>query len=80
MLIITAIKVAMWLSIRGRQEPNILLFIQKMKMADSPTHLSDQLEYVGDVLPYSLRNAKNVWIQRVTNNQCEEYYQKKSKM
>lgn len=57
-----------WLDIQQRLELNTLNFIQKMKMGNAPQYLCDQLEYVGEIQPYGLRNADNFRLQRVSTS------------
>ena len=40
-----------------------IYFIQKMKIGDAPDYLTEQLSYVGEVQPYSLRNVMDFRIQ-----------------
>ena len=53
-----------WLNIKERLQVNTIYFIRKMKIADAPDYLTEQLRYVGEVQPYSLRNVMNFRIQQ----------------
>lgn len=55
-----------WLNIKQRLEMNTLHFIQKMKIGNAPEYLMDQLNYVGGVQPYHLRNVSNFRLPRAT--------------
>lgn len=55
-----------WLNIRQRLELNTLNFIQKMKMGNAPEYLIEQLQYVGDMQPYNLRNVADFRLPTVT--------------
>ena len=52
-----------WLNIRERLQVNTIYFIRKMKIGDAPDYLTEQLRYVGEVQPYSLRNVMDFRIQ-----------------
>lgn len=54
-----------WLNVKQRLEFNTLIFIQKMKKGDAPDYLTDQIKYVRDVQPYSLRNDENFRLQHM---------------
>ena len=53
-----------WLNIRERLQVNTIYFIRKMKIGDVPEYLTEQLRYVGEVQPYSLRNVMDFRIQQ----------------
>ena len=53
-----------WLNIRERLQVNTIYFIRKMKIGDAPDYLTEQLRYVGEVQPYSLRNVTDFRIQQ----------------
>lgn len=55
-----------WLNIQQRLALNTLNFVQKMKMGNAPDYLIGQLNYVGEMQPYNLRNAEDFRLQRVT--------------
>ena len=53
-----------WLNVRERLQVNTIYFIRKMKICDAPDYLIQQLRFVGEVLPYSLRNDMDFRIQQ----------------
>lgn len=61
-----------WLNIYQRLEFNTLNFIQKLKSGNSAEYLTKQLQYVGEVQPYNLRNADNFRLQRVTTSAMQK--------
>ena len=56
-----------WMTVKQRLEFKTLKFIRKIKQEDSPEYLCEQIKYVGESQPYSLRNADDFRIQRVTS-------------
>ena len=41
-----------------------IYFIRKMKIGDEPDYLTEQLRYVGEIQPYSLRNVMDFRFQQ----------------
>ena len=49
--------------IKERLQANTINFIRKMKIGDAPEYQTEQLRYVEEVQPYSLRNVMDFRIQ-----------------
>ncbi|KAI8115903.1 hypothetical protein CVS40_11950 [Lucilia cuprina] len=56
-----------WMNIKQRMEVNTILFIQKIKTGEAPKYLSEQLNFVGELQPYLLRNTEDFRLRRATN-------------
>lgn len=54
-----------WLNVKQRLTLNTLKFIQKMKHGEAPEYLTEQIIYVREAQPYTLRNLNNFRIERV---------------
>ena len=50
--------------IKEKLQGNTINFIRKMKIGDAPEYLTEQLRYVEEVQPYSLRNVMDFRIQQ----------------
>lgn len=61
-----------WLNVIQRLKFNTLIFIQKLKNGNSAEYLTRQLQYVGEVQPYNLRNAEDFRIQRVATSAMQK--------
>lgn len=60
-----------WLNIKQRLALNTLKLVHKIRQGNAPDYLREQIRYVSDVQPYTLRNANNFRLQRATTSSMQ---------
>lgn len=67
----TMLNTLKWLSIKQRLALNTLKLIRKIKLGNAPDYLCEQIRYVGEVQPYSLRSADNFRLPRAATSSMQ---------